>query len=221
MAAGAGTNIDSSNYRIAGVLALAGAALMAIHGVYAASTEASIPGLLSFGTALMCAAVVLLGVTITAVRGRNLSIALGMVGAVTGIAGALNDLFAGDPGILGSASLFFAFAGPLIVGLSFPKPRTGYPQAAVYAALSGAALLALVGVLGIITDDRLNDVAYVVPALAWAWLGRVLLGPNPLPARPIPAASPDSGATRTRPPGQAGQAGQTKKRPKRKPRKKP
>ncbi len=220
MAAGAATTTDSSNYRYAGGLALAGASMMMIHAVYATVKDSTLPALLPLATALLCAAVVLIAVTISAVRGRNVSIAFGMVGAMTGIGGVLNDLVSGEPGLLGTASAVCAFAGALIVGLSFPKPRKGYPQAAVYAALSGAALLALVGVLGILTDDRLNDLAYVVPALAWAWLGRVLIGPNPLPARPTPTPA-GSEPTRTRPPSQAGvagQAGSTKK--KRKPRKK-
>jgi hypothetical protein len=206
--AGAATAVGTRNYRFAGILALVGAALLLTHAGYAGSTDDRIHGLLQVGCVCMSAAVVLLAVTITAARGRNIAIALGMFGAMTGAAGAVTELVTGEPGFLSSIALICPFAGALIVGLSFPKPRTGYPQASVYAALSGAVLLILIGGLGIITDDRFNAFAYVVPAIAWAWLARVLLSPEPLPPRPKPTTQ----TPRTRP------AGSTKK--KRKPRKK-
>lgn len=207
-ASAAGT--EGTNYRFAAYLSIVGAVLMLAHSVYSGIQDSSLPGVLHLATACMSAAIVMLAMTLTAVRGRNLGIALGMFGTITGLAATVTDLVSGDAGLLGTASLVCAFAGALIVGLSFRKPRTGYPQAAVYAALSGAVLLILVGAVGILSDDRFNGLAYLVPALGWAYLSRVLLGADPLPVQPRPAQT-----QRIRP---TGQSSPTKK--KRKPRKK-
>jgi hypothetical protein len=180
----------SDRYRQAGMFALFGALLLTVHAVSTA-VGSVVPMVLELAPFFLCAAVVNLGITIVPVRGRNLSIALGMIGAVAGLTGALSELIQDKPGPFFLASLILAFAGALIVGLSFPKPRKGYPQYAVYAALSGAALLALIGAIGIL-DDAYPDLGYLAPAVAWALLGRVVLGAEPLPPqpRPTPRARP-------------------------------
>jgi hypothetical protein len=213
--------VDSGSYQRAGLLAIAGAVLLATHAVFAGVIGDDVPVVLQISPFFLCAAVVTLAITLTAIRGRNLGIALGMTGSVVGVASGLSEAIRGTPGPLFAASFVLAFVGALIVGLSFPKPRGGYPKYAVYAALSGAALLVLTGAIGILADDRYAALAYLVPALAWGWLGRVLLGPHALPRRSGTAASLSGSAAgqrttpRTRPPGQ------TKARPKRKPRKAP
>ena len=174
----------SDRYRQAGMFALVGALLLAVHAVSTAVGRV-VPMVLELAPFFLCAAVVNLAITIVPVRGRNLSIALGMIGAVAGLTGALSELIQDKPGPFFLASLILAFAGALIVGLSFPKPRKGYPRYAVYAALSGAALLALLGGIGII-DDSYADLGYFAPAVAWAWLGRVALSAEPLPPQPRP-----------------------------------
>lgn len=184
----------SDRYRQGGLFALFGALLLTVH---AASTAVGreVPMVLQLAPFFLCAAVVNLAITIVPVRGRNLSIALGMIGSVSGLTGALSELIQDKPGPFFLASLILAFAGALIVGLSFPKPRKGYPRYAVYAALSGAALLALTGAIGIL-DEAYADLGYLAPAVAWAWLGRVALSAEPLPPqpRPTPKARP-AGAT--------------------------
>ncbi len=194
-------------YRQAGMLAIGGGVLLAVHAIAQVATGDRLPGVLPAGSLLLCGAVVSLAVTIRAQRGRNLGIALGMIGAVAGAAGALSDLIQGTGGLPATASLVLAFAGSLIVGLSFPKPRSGYPQAAVFAALSGAALLVLKGGIGVLDDD-LAELGFLVPALVWAYLGKVALGDDPLP-RPVATPAPTKAA------GQRPQA--RKPRPKRRP----
>lgn len=198
----------SDRYRQAGMFALFGALLLAVHAVSTA-VGSVVPMVLQLAPFFLCAAVVNLAITIVPVRGRNLSIALGMIGAVAGLTGALSELIQDKPGPFFRASLILAFAGALIVGLSFPKPRKGYPRYAVYAALSGAALLALIGAIGII-DDAYADLGYLVPAVAWAWLGRVALSAEPLPPQPRPTP-------RVRPAGAPQAAGRKpkKRKPKR------
>jgi hypothetical protein len=196
----------TDRYRQAGLFAIFGALLLTVHAALVAMGTV-VPMVLELAPFFLCAAVVNLGITIVPVRGRNLSIALGMIGSVTGLTGAVSELIQDKPGPFFVASLILAFAGALIVGLSFPKPRKGYPQYAVYAALSGAALLALIGGIGIIDDDYAH-LAYFAPAVAWAWLGRVMLSPEPLPPQPKPAS-------RTRPAGSVPAA--RKPRQKRKP----
>ncbi|MGL5825394.1 MAG: hypothetical protein ACRCYU_11350 [Nocardioides sp.] len=237
-------SIDAGNYQRAGLLAGAGSALLAMHAAYAGVTGEDLPVALQISPFFLSAAVVVLAVTVTAVRGRNLGIALGMTGSVTGVAAGLAEAIRGTPGPLFAASTVLACTGALIVGLSFPKPRLGYPKYAVYAALSGAVLLILLGAIGILTDDRYAAVAYLAPAIGWGWLGRVLLGSNPLPTRSatLPPVSPSGGRasragqsqgarpSRTQPartqpartqPARTQPAGGTKARPKRKPRKRP
>jgi hypothetical protein len=205
------TSIDRPHYQRAGAFALVGALLLAVHAVYAAATGDQLPLALQMAPFFLCAGVVSLAITIIAVRGRNLGIALGMIGAVLGLGAAFLEAVTDDPGPFFNASLILAFAGALIVGLSFPKPRTGYPKYAVHAALSGAGFLVLRGLIGIV-DEGLHDVAYLVPALAWGWLGRVALSADPLPRQTItaPKARP-AGQTKPRP-GQARKSKSKKKR---------
>lgn len=199
----------SGRYRQAGLFALAGALLLAIHAI-STGVGTDLPMVLELAPFFLCAAVVNFAITIVPVRGRNLSIALGMIGSVAGLTGAVSELVQEKPGPFFLASLILAFAGALIVGLSFPKPRRGYPQYAVYAALSGAVLLALSGAIGLL-DDAYADLGYLAPAVAWAWLGRVALSAEPLPPQPKPPL-------RTRPAGSppaAGRKPKQKRKPKR------
>lgn len=202
------TTIDGPNYQRAGVFALIGAGLLAIHGVYAAATGSDLPVVLPIAPFFLSACVVSLAITVNAVRGRNLGIALGMMGSVVGLGSGLLAATTDGPGPFFGASMVLAFVGILMVGLSFPKPRNGYPKYAVYAFLSGAALLVLRGLIGVLDED-FADLAYLAPAIAWAWLGRVALGPDPLPrpAKPPVKARP-AGQTKPRP----GQARKTKKK---------
>jgi len=73
----------------------------------------------------------------------------------------------------------------------------------------GAAVLALIGAIGIL-DDAYADLGYLAPAVAWALLGRVVLGAEPLPPQPRPTP-------RTRPAGSppAARKPRQKRKPKR------
>ncbi|MGL5809810.1 MAG: hypothetical protein ACRCYQ_07700 [Nocardioides sp.] len=168
---------EGSLKRGAGLAILGGLGLTA-HAAGLAASGSRLPGVIELASAAMCAAVVSFAVTLTAPRGRNLGIALGMVGTMTGVAGALTTVLS-EPGFLSNASLALAFAGVLIVGLSFPRPRPGYPRWAVYAALSGAVALIASGVL----TGRYAGLAFLLPAVAWAWLGAVALGPDAVPPK--------------------------------------
>ena len=110
----------------------------------------------------------------------------GMVGAMTGIAGAVTDLVAGDPGLLGTRLRgLLAFAGAADRRAQLPEaphglspstlctPRSPAPPCSPSSASSGSSPT---------TDSMMSRTS--CRRCAWAWLGRVLLGPNPLPARP-------------------------------------
>lgn len=196
------TTIDRGNYQRAGIFALIGALGLTLHALYATFTGGQLAVALAVAPFFLNACVVVLAITILAVRGRNLGIALGMIGSVAGLTSGLSAALGREPGLPFTASIVLAFAGALIVGLSFLKPRSGWPKYAVYAGVSGAVFLVLRGLIGVL-DEAYHDLAYLAPALAWAWLGVVCLGPDPLPHRTTAPAS----TTRARP------VGQTKPRP--------
>jgi hypothetical protein len=155
-----------------------------------------LPLAFEFAPFFLCAAVVVLTLTMPASRGRSPVIACGMVGAIAGITSGFADAVLGDSGPFTAISYVCAFVAAVLYGLSYRKPRHEVPQAAVWAGMSGAALLILSGPFDGL-GDRLTHLPLLVPAVLWFVFGRRCLFTEDLP-RQAPASATRPAARRGR-----------------------
>ncbi len=169
--------------RQAGLLAMLAGALLALRaGVAVVGYQ--VPLALAAAPLFCCVALVLLTLTMPASRGRSPVIACGMVGGIAGFTGVVGEAVFGDNGPFTAAAYVAGFAGAVLYGLSYRKPRHEVPQAAIWAGMSGALLLILTGPFDGL-GDRLTHLPLLVPAALWFLFGRRCLFTEDLPRQAV------------------------------------
>lgn len=179
-------NVVGQALRQAGLLAMLGGVLIALRAVVAL-VGYRVPLAFEAAPLFLSGALALLSLTMPAARGRSPVIALGMIGVITGFTSALGDALFGNSGPFTAISYVCAFAGAVLYGLSYRKPRHPVPQAAIWAGMSGAVLLILTGPFAGL-GDRLTQLPLLVPAVMWFLFGRSCLFTEDLP-RQAPASA--------------------------------
>jgi hypothetical protein len=161
--------VPAFDSRLSGPLLIFGSLCLALVGALALAGR-DVTSIAPLGTAALSAALVLLAFDLFGVRGRLPVVAVGMIGLVTGVAGAGYDLIGGTTGPFLRISAACAVIAAAAYGLSHPKPRPPMAQAALVAFAVSAVAVGLSAIVSQYAPD-LTGLLPVLAAAAWLFFG--------------------------------------------------